>query len=174
VGHVYVYGLTARQKLRFARNVQIKSISIENEAFSGLWFLKSCLQAPESTGFKQPGLTDLALMKWPLRGVVGQGVFLFSRINASDKKRAYLAKLARKQPNFTILGPTASVVVFSGKRFTNAHVVPYPISGQVHNDSGCDDDFTGTAVSGCSASRQGYLASSRSGRVHGRLKLGYP
>ena len=107
------------------------------------------------------GLADLVLMQWAARGAVppGKVYFYFHWINASDKKRAYLAKLARKQPNFVILGPTPSVInVFKEAGFENALIVPYPISGQVQNDrknGWAHDDFTGLLYAGAARQDKG-------------------
>ena len=126
--------------------------------FQGYGLYKRLLNTPGKIFVSTAGFTDLALMKWAARGAVppGKVYFYFHWINPSVKKRAYLAKLARKQPNFVILGPTPSVIdVFKEAGFENAFIVPYPISGQVHNIQAGHDHFTGLLYAGAARQDKG-------------------
>lgn len=141
------------------RNVQVqKHFHRKLRRFQSFGLYRRLLRTPGKILVSTAGFTDLALMKWAARGVVPRGkVYLyFHWINASAKKRAYLAKLARKQPNFVMLGPTSSVVdVFKEAGFANALIVPYPISGQVHTERAGHDDFTGLLYAGAARQDKG-------------------
>jgi len=101
---------------------------------------------------------DLVMMQWATSGEVGQGkvYFYFHWINATARKRTFLEKLARKQPNFMILGPTPAVIeVFHEAGFKNAHIVPYPISGLVQNARAGHDQFSGLLYAGAARQDKG-------------------
>lgn len=77
------------------------------------------------------GRTDLLLLDWAACSIIPLGkVYLyFHWFNPSEKKLLSLKKIATKQPNLVILGPTPSVVkVFQEAGFVDTRVVPYPIS----------------------------------------------
>ena len=77
------------------------------------------------------GRTDLLMLNLAARGTIPPGkVFLyFHWFNPSASKLRSLKKLAMRQPNLVILGPTPSVVnVFKEVGFVDARVVPYPIT----------------------------------------------
>jgi hypothetical protein len=91
---------------------------------------KKLLAAPGRIFISTAGRTDLHLIGWASTGIVPPGkVFLyFHWFKTDDRKLGELKKLARKQPNLEILGPTPSVVnAFKNAGFCNAHLVPYPI-----------------------------------------------
>jgi glycosyltransferase involved in cell wall biosynthesis len=80
------------------------------------------------------GRIDLLLLNWAARGVIPPGkVYLyFHWFNSSTRKLRSLKKLAARQPNLVILGPTPSVVkAFSESGFSDARVVPYPITPRI-------------------------------------------
>lgn len=145
-------------------NVQVKRhFHSKLRRFQGYGLYKRLLKAPGKILVSTAGITDLALMEWAAQGKVPQGkvYFYFHWVNASAKKRNYLAKLARKQPNFVILGPTPSVIdVFKEAGFANALIVPYPISGPIQNDRADNgwtghDHFTGLLYAGAARQDKG-------------------
>ena len=92
---------------------------------------KHLLAKPEKLFITTAGRTDLFLINWASRSIVPPNkVYLyFHWLNAKENKLASLREIARKQPNLNILGPTLSVIkLFQEAGFSNAHVVPYPIS----------------------------------------------
>ena len=75
--------------------------------------------------------TDMLLLDRAASGTIPAGkVYLYSHwFNPSTSKLRSLKKLATRQPNLVILGPTKSVVnVFKEAGFSDARVVPYPIT----------------------------------------------
>jgi glycosyltransferase involved in cell wall biosynthesis len=83
------------------------------------------------------GRTDLLLLNWAARGPIpfGQVFLYFHWFNPSPQKVLSLKKMAIKQPNLTILGPTPSVVsIFKEAGFINARVVPYPITPRIREE----------------------------------------
>ena len=75
--------------------------------------------------------TDMLMLDWAASGTIPPGkVYLYSHwFNPSASKLRSLKKLAIRQPNLVILGPTSSVVnVFKEAGFGDARVVPYPIT----------------------------------------------
>lgn len=101
---------------------------------------------------------DLIMMKWASTEEIKQRkvYFYFHWIKATVKKRAFLAKLALKQPNLIILGPTPSVIeVFHEAGFINTHVVPYPISGLITNTHAGYDRFSSLLYAGAARQDKG-------------------
>jgi len=83
------------------------------------------------------GRTDLLMLDWTARGTIPAGkVYLyFHWFNPSESKLRSLKKMAIRQPNLVILGPTPSVVnIFKGAGFVDARIVPYPITPRQIND----------------------------------------
>ena len=81
--------------------------------------------------------TDLSLFDWAARGrIPPDKVYLFFHwFRDSVKRRAYLARIAERQPGLVILGATQSVVdVFRASGFENAKTVPYPITPLANGD----------------------------------------
>ncbi|MBU1425719.1 MAG: glycosyltransferase [Gammaproteobacteria bacterium] len=94
---------------------------------------KRLLRTPGRIFISTAGSADFLLLDWAAKGVLPpKKAFLYSHwFRPNDKKIGRLKKLALKQPNLEILGPTPSVVkIFQDAGFKNAHVVPYPISEQ--------------------------------------------
>ncbi|MBI5429535.1 MAG: hypothetical protein HY938_03635 [Nitrosomonadales bacterium] len=141
------------------KNVQLhRHFHSKLRRFQSYGLYKRLLNAPGKVFVSTASLADLALMKWAARGTVPSGkvYFYFHWLNASDKKRAFLARLAKQQPDFVMLGPTPSVInIFREAGFKNAHIVPYPISGQVHNHSAGHDDFSGLLYAGAARQDKG-------------------
>lgn len=160
------------------QNVQIKRhFHRKLRRFQGYGLFKKLLQAPGKILVSTAGLTDLVLMKWAARGVVppGKAYFYFHWMNATAKKRAFLARLARQQPNLVIMGPTATVTdIFREAGFENAHIVPYPISGLVRNAQAGHDRFTGLLYAGAARQDKGITHVVDLVEHMGRLKLEIP
>ena len=119
---------------------------------------KKLLAAPGKLFISTAGTTDLALLNWASRGKIARGkVYLyFHWLNISDKKLAYLRKMARKQPSLMILGPTPSVInTFREAGFENARIVPYPISEQTRHSKVKHNDFTGLLYAGAARQDKG-------------------
>jgi hypothetical protein len=75
------------------------------------------------------GRTDMLLLDWAARGrIPARKAFLYVHwIRPSPGKVASLRRLARRQPELVVLGPTPSVVdVFAEAGFARRAVVPYP------------------------------------------------
>ena len=75
--------------------------------------------------------TDMLMLDWAAGGTIPpRKVYLYSHwFKPSTGKLHSLKKLAIKQPNLVILGPTSSVVnVFKEAGFSDTRVVPYPIT----------------------------------------------
>jgi hypothetical protein len=74
---------------------------------------------------------DLALLSLASGGILPPGkVFLyFHWFRPDGKKKAFLARMARRQPNVVVLGPTESIVrIFRECGFEHALTAPYPIT----------------------------------------------
>ena len=123
------------------------------------------------------GLTDLILLNWASRGMISKGkVYLyFHWFNTSDKKLAYLRKIARKQPNLVILGPTSSAInAFQEAGFENARIVPYPISVQAQHGKMEKSGFTGLLYAGAARQDKGISDVVNLVEHMNRLKLEIP
>lgn len=114
------------------KNIQIRKYFFRKIRRLQSYFLyRKLLAMPGKLFISTAGSTDLFLLDWASRGVAPpEKVYLyFHWFNTNDKKLASLSKIAHKQPNLEILGPTPSVVkVFQDAGFGNAQVVPYPIA----------------------------------------------
>ena len=113
------------------KNIQINKYFFRKIRRLQSYFLyKKLLAMPDKLFISTAGYADLLLMGCASKGVIPpeKVYFYFHWLNVNDKKLASLRKVASKQPNLKILGPTLSVVkVFQNAGFSNAHVVPYPI-----------------------------------------------
>ena len=99
---------------------------------------RKLLRLPGKLFVSTAGRTDLLMLDWAARGTIPPGkVYLyFHWFNPNKSKLRSLKKMATRQPNLTILGPTPSVVsVFKDAGFLDARVVPYPISPRNMNNS---------------------------------------
>ena len=107
------------------------------------------------------GVTDLILLDWASKGKILRGkVYLyFHWLNISDQKLAYLKKIAKRQPNLMILGPTPAVVnTFKHAGFESARIVPYPISVQNQHGKTEHKGFTGLLYAGAARQDKGISA----------------
>lgn len=114
------------------KNVQIREYFFRKiRRLQSFFLYKKLLETPGKLFISTAGHADLILVSLASKGVVPpeKAYFYFHWFNADDEKRANLRKIAHKQPNLKILGPTPSVVkIFQDAGFSNVHVVPYPIS----------------------------------------------
>lgn len=104
------------------------------------------------------GLTDLVILNWASKGLIAKkkAYLYFHWFNTSDKKLVRLKKIAQKQPNLVILGPTPSVIKpFQDAGFENARVVPYPISPQIQHDKTELNTFSGILFAGAARQDKG-------------------
>lgn len=140
-------------------NVQIKPYFYRKIRRLQCYFLyKNLLRLPDKLFISTASVSDLAFVNWASRGTVQKNkVYLyFHWLNMSDKKFAYLKKLARQQPNVVMLGPTHSVVkVFEEAGFNNAHLVPYPFSAQTQTSKFEHGDFKGLLYAGAARQDKG-------------------
>jgi hypothetical protein len=119
---------------------------------------KKLLATQEKLFISTAGTTDLILLDWVSRGKISRGkVYLyFHWLNISERKLIHLRKIAKKQPNLMILGPTPSVInIFLQAGFENARIVPYPISEQTQHDEKDHSEFTGLLYAGAARQDKG-------------------
>jgi hypothetical protein len=119
---------------------------------------KKLLAANEKIFISTAGITDLILLNWASTGKIPKGrVYLyFHWFNISERKLARLRKIAQKQPNLAILGPTPSVIkTFQEAGFEHARIVPYPISAQTRHGQTEHDSFTGLLYAGAARQDKG-------------------
>jgi len=149
-----------RADITFAeKNVRIRKYFISKiRRFQSFFLYKKLLNSPGKIFISTATYTDFVLMNWAAREAIAQSkvYFYVHWINATLKKRTFLKKLAQKQPNFVILGPTPSVIdIFRESGFENAHIVPYPISGLICNAQAGHARFTGVLYAGAARQDKG-------------------
>ena len=96
-----------------------------------LWLYRKLLRQPGRMFISTAGRTDLVLLDLASREVIpGSKVFLYMHwLKLSENKYEQMTKLARKQPNLTIITPTQSVCdILHGAGFHNTLQAPYPIT----------------------------------------------
>jgi glycosyltransferase involved in cell wall biosynthesis len=124
------------------------------------YFLYRGLLNTESKIFiSTAGRTDLVLLDWAARGTIHPGkVYLyFHWFNPSAGKLRSLKKMAARQPNLVILGPTPTVVnVFKDAGFCDARVVPYPITPRKSIDLDKGDSFRYLLYAGAARQDKGF------------------
>jgi glycosyltransferase involved in cell wall biosynthesis len=105
------------------------------------------------------GRADLLMLNWAARGTIpANKVYLyFHWFNSSESKLRSLKKMAVRQPNLVILGPTPSVVnVFKDAGFIDARVVPYPITPRETNNLTSHNDFKYLLYAGAARQDKGF------------------
>ena len=98
--------------------------------FQSFFLYKKLLGEPGKLFISTARSADLIIIDWASRKTISAGkVYLyFHWINTSKQKLAYLKKLAFRQPNLVILGPTPSVIkVFQEAGFIDVRLASYPI-----------------------------------------------
>ena len=118
--------------LRFAEeNIQMKKYFIRRyRRFQSYFLYKKLLITQEKVFISTAGLTDLLLMDWASKFEVVPGKIYFycHWFKVTERKLANLRRIASRQANFVILGPTDTVTnIFKEAGFKCVHVVPYPI-----------------------------------------------
>ncbi len=105
------------------------------------------------------GRTDMLMLDWAARGIIPPGkVYLyFHWFNSSESKLHSLKKMAIRQPNLVILGPTPSVInAFKNAGFIDARVVPYPITPRKANDISIHSPFRYLLYAGAARQDKGF------------------
>lgn len=91
--------------------------------------LRRLLRGPDRILVSTAGRTDMLLLDWAARGrIAPRKVFLYVHwFRPTPRKLAFLRRMARRQPELVVLGPTPTVVdVFAEAGFARHAVVPYP------------------------------------------------
>lgn len=97
----------------------------------GYRLYRRLLESPGKLFLSTATYTDLRLFELAARDLVPphKAYFYVHWFNPSSAKLRHLQRIARRQPNLVILGPTASVVeVFREAGFADVRLVPYPVS----------------------------------------------
>jgi glycosyltransferase involved in cell wall biosynthesis len=105
------------------------------------------------------GRTDMLMLDWAARGAISPSkVYLyFHWFNPNARKLNSLKKMAVRQPNLVILGPTQSVVnVFKEAGFSDARIVPYPITPREISSSASRSDFRYLLFAGAARQDKGF------------------
>ena len=103
--------------------------------FQAYSLFRKLLSTPGKLFVSTASYTDLRLFDWAARETVPQNkaYFYVHWFRPSEAKFRQLRRIAQRQPNLVIFGPTPTVVdVFRSAGFTAARVVPYPISARQH------------------------------------------
>jgi hypothetical protein len=103
--------------------------------------------------------TDLALLSLAAAGPIPQGkAFLYFHWFRPDaRKRAFLARMARWQPNVVVLGPTESVVgIFRESGFEHAVTAPYPITPVASEEQREEEGFRYLLFAGAARIDKGF------------------
>jgi glycosyltransferase involved in cell wall biosynthesis len=160
------------------KNVQIrKHFRSKIRRVQSYFLFRKLLNEPGKIFVSTAVFSDLVLMKWAAVKKLPQGkVYLyFHWMNATAKKLAFLARLAKQHPNLVIMGPTATVIdIFREAGFKNAYIVPYPISGLVKSAQAGHDSFTGLLYAGAARQDKGISQVVDLVEHMGRLKLEIP
>lgn len=142
------------------KNTQVRKYFFRRIRRLQSYFLyKRLLATPGKLFISTAGRADLLLLDLASGGVMPpKKVYLyFHWSKTNDNKLASLRKIARKQPNLEILGPTPSVVkIFQDAGFNNAHVVPYPISKQDVNHQAEPGKFKHLLYAGAARRDKGF------------------
>lgn len=143
-------------------NVQIKRHFYRKIRRLQSYFLyKRLLAGDEKLFIPTAGFTDLVLLNWASRGKISpkKAYLYFHWLNISDKKTTLLKRIALKQPNLMILGPTHSVIkIFQEAGFENARIVPYPITVKKQHHGMAPNQFKGILYAGAARKDKGISA----------------
>lgn len=99
----------------------------------GYWLYRRLLATPGKLFLSTATYTDLRLFDMAAREVVPprKAYFYVHWFNPDASKLLHLRRIARRQPNLLIFGPTPTVVdIFREAGFAGASVIPYPISSR--------------------------------------------
>lgn len=104
--------------------------------FQAYRLFRKLLSEPGKLFVSTASYTDLRLFDWAARETVPQNkaYFYVHWFRPSESKLQHLRRIAQRQPNLVIFGPTPTVVdVFRSAGFAAARVVPYPISARQYS-----------------------------------------
>jgi len=105
------------------------------------------------------GRIDLALLDLASREIVppGKAYFFFHWFNVSPRRLRQLKRIAQKQPNLIILGPTPTVVeIFREAGFKYCRLVPYPLLATPHSMANVSREFTHLLYAGAARQDKGF------------------
>ncbi len=94
-----------------------------------LWLLRRLLRGPDRILVSTAGRTDMLLLDWAARGEIpASKAFLYVHwLRPTPGKRAFLRRIACRQPELVVLAPTETVVTeLAQAGFAKHAVVPYP------------------------------------------------
>lgn len=118
--------------MAFARNVKVHPFFRRRIRRIQEWrLLRRLLREPGRIFVSTAGRTDLVLLDLAARGRIppGKVVLYVHWFRGTPGKARQLARLAARQPEIAILGPTESVcAVFRKAGFADVRQVPYPIA----------------------------------------------
>ncbi len=95
-----------------------------------LWLLRRLLREPGRILIATAGTADLVLADWAAAGrtIAPHKLHLFVHwVGAKADKAKLLARIARRQPNLRIFGPTPAVVDLFARCGFQASLAPYPV-----------------------------------------------
>jgi glycosyltransferase involved in cell wall biosynthesis len=95
------------------------------------WLYRRLLAGSGRLFLSTAGRTDLYLLHWATRKPLppGKAILYFHWLRSSPERLRSLARLARKQPQLTVLGPTESVIkILRASGFADARIAPYPLT----------------------------------------------
>ncbi len=124
-----------------------------------LFLYRKLLMTPDKILIATAGRFDLVMFDWVSRKTIPSNkvYFYFHWMNESHKKLSYLKKLAIKQPNLVMLGPTPSVIkIFETAGFKQAHVVPYPIAKIPLSEQAVPQTFKNILFAGAARQDKGF------------------
>ena len=124
-----------------------------------VFLYRKLLNKPDKIFIATAGRLDLVICDWVSKTTIppNKVYFYFHWMNESHKKLAYLKKLAIKQPNLMILGPTPSVIkIFEEAGFKQAYVVPYPVAKMEVKDQQIPPTFKNILFAGAARQDKGF------------------
>jgi hypothetical protein len=125
----------------------------------GYFLYRKLLKSGQKIFISTAGRTDLLMLNLAAKGTISQErvYFYFHWLNSKASKLRSLKKIAARQPNLVILGPTATVVdVFKQCGFKNASVVPYPITQRDTNEVVGQGEFRYLLYAGAARQDKGF------------------
>lgn len=94
-----------------------------------LWLFRQLLRGPDRIFVSTAGRTDMLLLDWAARGRIPESkAFLYVHwLRPTPRKRAFLRRMALRQPELVLLAPTKGVATeLEQAGFAKHAVVPYP------------------------------------------------
>lgn len=121
--------------------------------------LRRLLREPGRILVSTAGRTDLLLLDWAARGrIQPRKAFLYVHwFRPTPRKLAFLRRIAHRQPELVVLGPTPSVVdVFARAGFTHRAIVPYPATPAAAADPAPSAAFRHLLFAGAAREDKGF------------------